>query len=152
MKKLMTIIILAVSLTSCFTLKNATFEKDAFVRVYENLPGNQDDLYLKANEWMVSAFNNAESVIQHSDKEEGVLIGKYLMFGALTTGMYGIDSRVFSIIDIRVKDGRARLSIQPDNYTYYDTQYAYTKEKALATMEELASSFEKSLKSEKVDF
>ena len=49
---------------------------------------NQDDLFIKANDWMISMFKDASSVIQFNDKQEGVLIGKYLMSGTLNTSTH----------------------------------------------------------------
>ncbi len=52
------------------------FTNDEFVKVYEDLNSSQDDLYLKANEWIVGIFKDAKSVIQDTDKEKGIE-GKY---------------------------------------------------------------------------
>ncbi len=41
--------------------------------------GTKPELYERANEWMVKIFNNAKSIIQFQDKEEGTIIEKYLM-------------------------------------------------------------------------
>ncbi|WP_107822016.1 DUF4468 domain-containing protein [Mangrovibacterium marinum] len=46
------------------------------------VPGTKDELYVKANEWMVRSFNNAKSVIQFQDKEAGKIMGKYLLHGS----------------------------------------------------------------------
>ena len=42
------------------------------------LPGAKDSIYTKANLVFVDVFNNADSVIQFSDKESGVIKGKYI--------------------------------------------------------------------------
>lgn len=149
MKKLPLFLILISVMSSCMTPQAVTFSRDEFVRVYD-VPGSQNELYLKANAWMVGKFVNAESVIQHNDKEEGAIIGKYLMFGTVATGLYGIttDSRVFSIIDIRVKDNRVRLNIVPENYN----ATWYTKDKALADMERMAVELEASLRAAAITF
>ena len=41
--------------------------------------GTKPELYERANEWMDKIFNNAKSIIQFQDKEEGTIIEKYLM-------------------------------------------------------------------------
>ena len=99
----------AIVLFSCApSLINFT-EDEHLGEIYEDVIGSHDELYLRANSWMISTFNDAESVIQHSDKEEGVIIGRYLMNGTVSAGMYGsVDTRVYAVIDIRVRDDRAR--------------------------------------------
>ncbi len=39
---------------------------------------NQDQLYVQANLWLVKIFTDSKSIIQFSDKEAGVIAGKYL--------------------------------------------------------------------------
>ena len=153
MKKLI-LFSITVTLCSCVTWQTVSFSSDDFVKVYE-IQGSQSELFLKANDWMVRTFKDATSVIQHSDKQEGVVIGKYLIFGSFSQGMYGgtVDSRVYAIIDIRVKDGKARLMIQPNEYAYgVGVPNAFTKEKALERMEALAVDFESAMNLKKVEF
>ena len=132
--------------------------EEPFIKVYDDLEASQNELFLKANEWMVSTFTDAESVIQYSDKEEGALLGKYLMSGMVKSGAYGvtIDTRIYSKIDIRVKDNKAIISIEPMGSWKYDpsgmTIYKYSKENAIAEMETLAGSLHDALKSEKIEF
>ncbi|AWW32180.1 hypothetical protein DN752_19670 [Echinicola strongylocentroti] len=153
------ILLLATSiilLSSCMSAKVVNMEDRPYVQVYESLDTSQDDLFLMANEWMIKTFNDAESVIQHSDKEDGVLMGKYLMSGGVSTGLYGTtsDSRVYSIIDIRVKDDKVRISITPQEWAYYEMSTApkYTEEEAMKDMENLASSLYQHISTSNVDF
>jgi CRISPR/Cas system CSM-associated protein Csm2 small subunit len=155
MKKVTLFFAVLVILTACtMQRKLVSFADEPFVQVYENLGATQDELYTKANDWMISAFNNAESVIQHQDKEEGVIMGKYLMRGSISRSAYGttIDSRVFAKIDVRVKDNKARIEIVPQDYWHGTLSNAYTKEKAMADMEQLAESFQNNLSKETIDF
>jgi hypothetical protein len=128
-----------------------------FVKVYENIDGDKQQLYLRANDWMVSMFNDAESVVQYSDKEEGVIIGRYLFHGGINSGFYGmsVDYRIFAKINITLKDGRARIEITPEQWRYdssgmsvYDLSY----EDAIAKMESISESFNKALQSKEIDF
>lgn len=158
MKKIITILLLGV-LPSCATMQTVSFTETEYVnKVFEDAPGTKDQLYLKANRWMVTVFNNAESVIQHSDKEEGVIIGKYLMNGEISTGMYGVvnDSRVYAIIDIKVKENKAKIEIRPQGSWQFDssglTIFDYSKEKAIEEMNSLADSFHKSLLRQETEF
>lgn len=125
-------------------------ESENHVQVFEDLTGTKDQLFLKANTWMISTFKSAESVIQHSDKQEGAIIGKYLMSGLVQGSQYGTaDSRVYAIIDIRVKDNKARIEIKPQGQWNYDssgmTIYDYSKGQAIGDMKNLAKSFHEAL-------
>lgn len=148
---------LAFAITSCGSYSTLTFdESENYMKVYEDFVGTKDELYLKSNDWMIKTFVNAESVIQHNDKAEGVIIGKYLMFGAFLNGAYGAtaDSRVYAVIDIRVKDNKARIEIKPQSTWKYGemTIYDFSKNDAQLEMVKLADSFHKSLAKENVKF
>jgi hypothetical protein len=159
MKKIIFIFLVATIATSCYTAKTVTLSDAPFVKVYDDITGTQDELFLKANEWMISTFKDAKSVIQHSDKEEGVILGKYLMtttpnvmaFGA-STATPGTD--VFAVIDIRVKPNKARIEIKPYDFTYVSDGMGkeFSKEDATLIMEVLAESLHQILQTKKVDF
>ena len=89
MKKFFSIIALFF-LYSCVTTQSIT----APGKITEtfNIPGSKNELYIKANQWMVKTFNNAKSVIQFQDKEAGKIMGKYLMHNYSFTGLYGTQS------------------------------------------------------------
>jgi len=151
--------LLTIALTSCASMQPVTFtESEYVVKVFEDVKGTKEQLYLKANDWMIKTFNDATSVIQHSDKEEGVIIGKYLMNGKVHSGAYGttLDTRVYAIIDIRVKDQKARIEIKPQDKWEYDssgmTIYDYSKQKAIADMQKLIESFYQALQKKDVEF
>ena len=147
-------------LIGCGTVKMIQIDEPV-IKTYTDFNDSQDDLFIKANGWMISMFKDASSVIEFTDKQEGVLIGKYLMKGEMktSTSFYGsasIDTRVFAKIDIRVKDNRARISIEPMDSWKYDnsglTIYDYSKEKFYQDMDRLMLSFENALKTDKIDF
>lgn len=74
------------------------------------------DLFVKINLWFVDAFKSAKSVIEFSDKDAGVIKGKYLFegFGGQWASPYDCEST----LTIETKDGRYRISFaQP--YIYY---------------------------------
>ena len=61
--------------------------------------------------------------------------------------------KVYAIIDIRVKDGRARLAITPNDYFCYETKMlSYTKKDVINDMNRLAQSFHEKIKAENMDF
>ena len=91
-------------LTSCGSMFTTTMlypeQKSKIVNIANT---NKSDLFVRANNWMVETFNNAESVIQFSDKENGIVTGKYLM-QTIIKGTAVPVTKVFAIIKIRVKD------------------------------------------------
>lgn len=87
--------------------------------------GSKDELYVKANKWMVTAFNNAKSVIQFSDKEAGVVTGKYLIGQTSTSaGYYQQQSDIFALITVEVKDGATKITLSPQDYGYVEVEKA----------------------------
>lgn len=142
--------------SSCATM--VTFsENEAVSHVFDDTPGSQDELYLKANSWMIETFNNAESVVQHNDKEQGVIIGKYLLHGSSASGLYGnVDNRIYATIDIRLKDNKARIEIKPQGSWQYDESgmsvFSYSKQDAIADMNHLAESLHQSLLKKAIEF
>lgn len=79
---------------------------DSFSEIVE-LSGSKDSIYTKANLVFVDLFNNAESVIQFSDKQEGVIKGKYVSIFDL-----GLSTlKATSTVEVSVKDGKYRINI-----------------------------------------
>lgn len=144
---------------SCgITYQTVSMQDKPYIMVYENLEDNKDQLFIKANEWLVRTFTSSNDVIEYRDKEEGVLIGKYLLHGELVTGLYGTstDTRVYAKIDIRVKDSKARISIEPLGSWKYDssgmTIFDYSENEAKEDMQNLATSFHEALLKKGVEF
>lgn len=157
MKSTIQFALIAAICSSCAPALIQFNEEENLVQVFEDTEGTKDQLYLKANNWVIETFNNAESVIQHSDKEEGVIIGKYLMSGLVQGNMYATaDSRVYAIIDIRVKENKARVEIKPQGQWRYDasgmTIFNYSKEEAKEEMRQLAHSLHDALLKNAVEF
>ena len=148
-----------VSMSSCVQYQDVVFkDNEGVVQIYDSLSSNQSELFVKANGWMVETFNDASSVIQYSDKEAGVLIGKYLLSGKVLTGLYGAtaDTRVYAKIELKVKDNKARIIITPMSSWRYDssgmTIYNYSKEDAIDDMNKLAESFKSYISQSSDDF
>ena len=160
MKKLLLFSLMLMTLTSCFVNKRVpipvVFEKP-IVKTYE-VTGTKNELFVDVNRWMISIFKDARSVIQFSDKDEGILIGKYLLHER------EYDPEIFAMIEIKVAEGKAQISISPYDWNYeklirYDGSevnlegtwldgYNYTKEKAIADIENLFESFSKAIQIE----
>lgn len=159
MKRFFFVILVVFIMSSCYTLQPVTFTDEEFSKVYDDVIGTKNDLYLKANTWMVSFFKDAKSIIQHSDKEQGVIIGKYLMkeregYNTNLLILPGLEN-IYSTINIQVKDNKARISIRPYDYTFIKKaakKTQYTKEDALKDMEVLTERFHQALKAEESEF
>ena len=93
--------VLFLSLQSCAVI---TTESRPITKVVNIEDATKNELYVRANNWMVSAFNNAESVIQFTDKETGTITGKYLLGTITQASQYGPANRAFAIIQIQVKE------------------------------------------------
>jgi hypothetical protein len=107
----------------------------------------QNDMYIKANNWMVDNFNNAESVIQFADKESGTVSGRYLLGTITGSSKYGPARHAYATIKIKVKDGATKITITPESFTYAkDNMYTlYTEENAQRDINSLMISYENSM-------
>lgn len=89
---------------------NTNFPVPFEFKLIDSIVGTQNDLYVKANEWMAKTFVSAKEVIQMQDKEAGKLIGKGIIetpvLNAYGTNI-GVDY-VHYTISIDVKEGRYR--------------------------------------------
>lgn len=118
----------------------------------------KNDLYVIANKWMVEKFNNAKSVVQFSDKEAGVVTGKYLIGEVFFYEQQDNSGKdVFALITIEVKDEAAKISLNPDDLEYLISnnlkeKSGLNKEKLENHLEVLASSFESYLKNNQSSF
>ena len=68
---------------------------------------SRSDLFVRANSWAVDAFVSADSVIEFSDADAGLMKGKYVTY--YQEGLYNV--RVRATLTIELKDGAARVTI-----------------------------------------
>jgi hypothetical protein len=153
MRKLLSIIILIITgltFKSCAVIKTESKPVTKVIQI-ENAEKNKP--YVKANNWMVSAFNNAESVVQFTDKESGTITGKYLLGTVTDASQYGAANRVFAIINIQVKDGASKITVTPESFQYAkgNIYTLYTEEKANSDVNALIASFEDAMVKETAD-
>ena len=92
--------------------------------------------YVLANEWMVESFNDAESVIQFTDKESGTIKGKYTLRTAYVSTSPYVASRpgLSAIITIRVRDNACRIEIDPPSSGFYSAMSMGTETGYTASM------------------
>jgi hypothetical protein len=119
MKKIIIIfaIVFPFLFSACSTMGGgkASEEMLSITKSVEVANTSKDQLYVKANEWAVSVFNHADSVIEYSDKEAGKFSGKYSSHIPFALAQ---DMNVTSIITIDVKDNKARIIINKPYYSY----------------------------------
>jgi hypothetical protein len=104
-------VLLVFSLVMVFFLACATSgakvaEPVTYSEIVDVTGVSQSVLYTKANMWFVDAFRSARSVIQFSDKESGVIKGKYIG-SRFMTGMYFC--QISSTITVEVKEGKYQI-------------------------------------------
>jgi len=156
MKKII-LIAVVVLIASC-AITSEVLESPNPIIVDVQTPHNRENSYIKANEWMISQFNNAESVIQFSDKENGIVKGKYTNVtasGPISYG-YGVTSPAVAaqtaIITVRVKDKAARIEIEPlgtfSSTVWNNIEYGYLPEHFTILADILADSFKANMQEE----
>ncbi len=155
------------ALVSCAT-SSVDFEplQEGVQKVIEVEGASQDELFVKANNWAVSAFANSDSVIEFTDKESGTITGKYYMRYHGGSGYFwaGGDVAPWTLIQVNVKDGKARISLKLSSVDYYtgkgakftamyDGYFVESDAEILkARWEILIADFEKALKTEAVEW
>lgn len=117
MKKQIKIIIvmLVLALQSCAVM--TTENTPAITKIIEVEGESKNQLYVKANNWVVETFKDAKSVIQFTDKESGTITGKFYLGGTSIKNKF--NSPTASLIKIIVKDNASKITIDPPSYTYY---------------------------------
>lgn len=145
-------LILVFTFFSCVSVKTLTYEGEPLTETIE-LNSSKNSNYVKANEWMVETFGNAESVIQFVDKEAGIIKGKYMMYQGQTGSQYSPPTQsYFAMITIRVKDKAARIEVDPTskfNVTnYMGSKIGFTPELFKSSAQNLISDFSIKMKSQ----
>ena len=101
-------VLAVMTLSACVSAKPDEQPMPSHSSVVQVPEATKDELWLRANEWCIDAFKNSTNVIQYSDKEAGVIRGKFT--GEYNGYYYEYVQTTFSV---EVKDGKARL-------TFYD--------------------------------
>lgn len=125
-------------LLSCAAYKEVSVPK---VSESVKVNGTKDQLFLKSNEWAIRVFANPQCMIQYNDKNDGKIIGKFLM--NTKNDPYFL-SDVFSVITITVTDKTALIEIDPLPWKYSRLSLytsIYKPETAQKDMRKLVGSF-----------
>lgn len=147
MKKLniIVLVVFALLLASCATIKPS--EVKGATKVVEVSGVSKDDLFVRASSWMVETFNSAKYVTQFSDKDAGIIKGKY----RITFPQFLAIGECEATFTIECKDGKCRIVID-DPYDFRVDDVYSTKivnltqegfDKISASIQGLCYSFEK---------
>ena len=119
--RLLLLALCPLALFGCLSMGTpTTYEGQDYVDLVSVPSTPKKDLYVRANNWMVNVFNNADSVIQFSDKDSGTISGRFLL-GRITSGFQGSAPRsAYAVLKIDVKDEAARITITTQSFFYAD--------------------------------
>jgi len=122
---------------------------------FDNLNKPKTDLFIQSQEWLVKSFSDADNVIQFADKEEGVMMGRYLLTSHTIYDFMGevnSTSNIDAVIDIRVKDDKARIAILPLGKVTYRGKENIFKELAEDHINMLINDYRRYINGSAVDF
>lgn len=162
MKKLLLIVVLS-CLASCggyqaTTTNIAVPAKEEVI----DLEGPKDELYVRTNRWMVESFKDAKSVIQFTDKESGIVVGKFYLGGVgsqgtgLASSYIGPQEDVFAVITVNLKDNAAKINVSPESFDIIESKqlknYGLTEDQVKLKLEDIITSFETYMKNTTTSF
>ncbi|MCJ7758540.1 MAG: DUF4468 domain-containing protein [Gillisia sp.] len=140
------VLLLILGFQSCGSL--TTSNNTPVVKVVPVVNDSQNDLYVRANIWMVGAFNDAKSVVQFKDKKSGTITGKYYLSPIWNANDHGPVQDAYALIMIQVKDGASKITIVPEEFNYMkgNPYTLYDEDRANDKISALIASFEESIK------
>lgn len=82
-----------------------------------------EDIFTRANTFFVYNYNSSNSVIQQSDKDRGLIIGKGLWSDIQVNSGFATTQSISAhhILRVDAKDGRARISVTVQSVDYTTT-------------------------------
>lgn len=100
------LVVLCLFVTACVSTDNVPVEYSSET-IVEVKNKTSEDIFVLANSWAVDTFRSAESVIEFSDKEAGIIKGSFTAeVGNFWTGVVTTKTTM----TIETKDGKARIS------------------------------------------
>jgi hypothetical protein len=150
MKKIIKFMIIILFFGSCGHFKSTQSNIIPVSKIVTINNVAKNELFVRANNWMISTFKDARSSIQFTDKENGTITGKYLLGTISKINIYNSDRHdsdryAYAIISIKVKEEASKITINP--YAFHNSEGnpypLYTEEDARLDIDELISSFEK---------
>ena len=107
----------------------------------------KEELFISANIWLVESFKSAKDVIQFSDKEAGIVMGKYMLQPPYYIGDSSNPNPngVTALIKIQTKDGATRITVVPEAFREFESamrpDLSYTREIAQQQINRLIQSY-----------
>jgi hypothetical protein len=113
----------AILFSGCKAAKYVPEEERRIERTISIAGASKNELYLKANAWFVEAFNSAESVIEYQDKEDGAIMGKYILSMPYDVGYNlftssSLDYNIRQVILVEVREEAVRIRIRNPYYQF----------------------------------
>lgn len=152
MNRIILTVAIVISFISCST-KRSVIKYDAPGKITKEVstPGSKDQNFVKANEWFVTMFVNSKNVNRYSDKEAGLVKGKFTLYDettwlSATKDYHPVTSKsINAVITIRVKEDIARLEIEVTEpiYTtmYGNVEYGHTLQEVNAKIYGIGTEF-----------
>mgnify|MGYP002620271209 CR=1 FL=1 len=141
--KALKLILLISLMTSCAVPKSQFFEIDEVSKTI-TISESKDNVFVKSNLWLVDSFVSAKSVLQYSDKEAGVIAGKFtIMEDPYRTD---INKGVEAVIKIFVREENVEVKIKPlpyPRYQSYGSRNEAVKDVIISNVNRLLNDFEK---------
>ena len=145
MRKLFLSVFAILIISGCSNVKMISLQEEESCRlVISDLDGSKDELFTKANKWLITFSKDADDIIEYRRDDLGVVIGKY---NAIPTRGVELSVR----IEIRTKDDRAFIELLPLNQWSEKVVVEgfakyFRKEDAIAYLEMTCDSFEQFMK------
>ncbi len=93
-------------ISGCASMQPIKQEELVVQKIFE-VPKTREAIWFASMDWMVDEFRSAKDVIQFSDKEQGIIIGKG--FTEVTYTIMPVDT--YFTLKIEAKDNKARITI-----------------------------------------
>lgn len=137
MKKYLLFLFTIVILSSCGVSKSVISSLDAqmaslqgqyqvsdngvYVQKVIEAKGTKDELYVQLLEFLTRTYNDANSVIQVREKENGLIVCKGCHKFHVNEILYGsaVEQTAWHIYKAEVKEGKVRVTITLDDISYY---------------------------------
>lgn len=159
------VILVILLFVSCASLGPTLTPEQLRIVEIVDCPGiDKNRLFVRANSWAVDAFVSAESVIEFSDKEAGIVKGKYATSFSIYSFIFVYTYNARTTLTIEVKDGAARITIADPytrmaltggswtSYSPYDMTVEAVNERLMPKYLDLIASFKEAMQAPKREF
>ncbi len=103
---------------SCATTSASDYEPK--IEIVEAEGQAKDELFRKMNTWAVRFFKDANSAIDYTDKDEGVISGKAYM---VLSNWFGQPVVAYTLFTIECKDEKCRMTLELLDMPYFVNTY-----------------------------